>query len=146
MLPLRPRRKILGYSATLLPFLDNGDIDWPSFLAHVRRTANAGLIPAINMDTGYGNLLDDATKNTILQRTAYELAADQGFAAGAFVPDTPGSPFNRDAYLRQIESITQAGGTPVICQSTGLTPLGDDDLITAYPELARHCDDRFIAF
>ena len=58
---IRPRRKIEGISAVLLPFLDDrGTIDWPGFRAHVARTADAGLVPAVNMDTGHVNQLDDA--------------------------------------------------------------------------------------
>ena len=60
---LRPHRPIEGISAILLPFLDDlGTIDWPGFRAHVERTAALGLLPAVNMDTGYVNLLDDATR------------------------------------------------------------------------------------
>ena len=54
---IRPRRRITGMSAILLPFLDDGSVDWDGFRAHVRRTADAGLTPAVNMDTGYVNLL-----------------------------------------------------------------------------------------
>src|SRR6185312_14669636 len=56
---LRPRRKITGMSAILLPFTESGEIDWPGFTAHAERTAAAGLTPAVNMDTGFGNLLDE---------------------------------------------------------------------------------------
>src|SRR5207302_1471807 len=60
---LRPRRKIEGISAVLLPFAADGGVDWDAFAAHVARTADAGLTPAVNMDTGYVNLLDDAQRN-----------------------------------------------------------------------------------
>ena len=33
-------------------------VDWPAFEAHVARTRGAGLTPAVNMDTGYVQLLD----------------------------------------------------------------------------------------
>ena len=59
---VRPGRTITGVSATLLPYTDSGGIDWPGFAAHLERTAAAGLTPAVNMDTGYVQLLDDATK------------------------------------------------------------------------------------
>ncbi len=58
--PVRPGRAITGMSAILLPFLPDGTIDWAAFEAHVVRTADAGLVPAVNMDTGYVQLLDDA--------------------------------------------------------------------------------------
>ena len=71
---LRRRRRITGVSAVLLPFTAGGEIDWLAFGAHVRRTADAGLRPAVNMDTGYVNLLDDETRLQILNRTKEALA------------------------------------------------------------------------
>ena len=44
------------------------------------------------MDPGFGNLLDDATKREVLERTRAELGGRM-FAAGAFVKDAPGSAF-----------------------------------------------------
>jgi dihydrodipicolinate synthase/N-acetylneuraminate lyase len=130
-------------SAILLP-LAGGQIDWPSFAAHVARTADAGLIPAVNMDTGYVNLLDDATRLAVLDQTRSVLAG-QPFVAGAFVADAPGNRFDRDAYLRQVEPIAARGGMPVIFQSHGLTDQADDDIVAAYADLGRSVD-RFIGF
>jgi dihydrodipicolinate synthase/N-acetylneuraminate lyase len=141
---LRPRRRITGMSAILLPFTADGDIDWPAFAAHAARTADAGLTPAVNMDTGYVHLLDDATRVQVLARTR-EALAGRPFVAGAFVADRPGDRFDRDAHLRQIEPIVAHVGTPVIFQSYGLTGQADDDIVAAYAELGRHCD-RFIGF
>jgi dihydrodipicolinate synthase/N-acetylneuraminate lyase len=141
---LRPRRRVTGASAILLPFAADGSIDWPAFTAHVERTAAAGLTPAVNMDTGYVHLLDDATRLHVLDRTRAALAGGP-FVAGAFVADRPGDRFDRDAYLRQAEPILARGGTPVIFQSYGLTGQADDDVVAAYAELGRQCD-RFIGF
>jgi dihydrodipicolinate synthase/N-acetylneuraminate lyase len=141
---LRPRRRIQGISAILLPFAADGAIDWDSFAAHVARTADAGLTPAVNMDTGYVHLLDDAMRLEVLGRTRAVLGG-RPFVAGAFVGDRPGSPFDRDAYLRQIDAVCRHGGVPVVFQSFGLTALSDDRLIDAYADLGKRCD-RFIAF
>lgn len=140
----QPRRQILGISAILLPFAESGEVDWNGFGKHVARTLDAGLVPAVNMDTGYANLIDEATRVAVLKATQ-ELAAGRMYVAGAFVGDKPGAPFARDAYLQQIESIVQHGGTPVIFQSFGLTGLADAELYQAYLELGRHTD-RFIGF
>ncbi|HKD38202.1 MAG TPA: dihydrodipicolinate synthase family protein [Pirellulales bacterium] len=140
---IRRRRKITGMSAILLPFA-SGEIDRHGFTTHVARTADAGLIPAVNMDTGYVNLLDDAARHEVLDQTANALA-DLPFVAGAFVADSPGDRFNLDAYLRQIDPIVSAGGTPVIFQSYGLTGQTDDEIVAAYAQLAERVD-RFIAF
>ncbi len=144
LLMIRPRRAILGASAILLPFDGSGAIDWPGFLGHLARTQQAGLIAAVNMDTGYVNLIDTATQDEILARTRAVLAGDR-FFAGAFVADRAGDRFNRDAYLARIEAITRAGGTPVIFPSHGLTSLPDDEVVAAHADLARHTD-QFLAF
>lgn len=128
---LRPRRAITGISAILLPFTESGEIDWPGFRAHVARTAAAGLTPAVNMDTGYGNLLTPAEKLQALAETRMTLGGG-AFVAGAFIPDSPGAPFDLDGYARAAEPIRERGGTPVIVQSFGLTSLPDDELIAAY--------------
>ncbi|HEY6166528.1 MAG TPA: dihydrodipicolinate synthase family protein [Verrucomicrobiae bacterium] len=141
---LHPRRRIEGNSAILLPFLANGEVDWAGFAAHVRRTARAGLIPAVNMDTGYGNLIDDATKRRALELTRAELGGGR-FVAGAFVLDQPGAKFNADAYARQMAMIQEFGGTPVIFQCHGLTQQSDDGIVAAYQTLAKHAA-QFIGF
>lgn len=141
---IRPRRKITGISAILLPFRDDGSVDWASFRAHIARTAAAGLKPAVNMDTGYVNLLDDQTYVQVLAQTQ-EVTGAGGFVAGAFVGDSPGASWNPDAYLRQIERIQSHGGQPVIFQSYGLTGQSPEGIVKAYEEIAIHCD-QFIAF
>ena len=141
---LRPRRPITGMSAILLPFTESGAIDWPGFAAHVVRTADAGLVPAVNMDTGFGNLLDEPTKAAVLDRTKTVLGG-KPFVAGAFVKDAPGAKFDPDGYARQIAPIVERGGTPVVFQSYGLTGLPDPELVAAYEGLGRHCN-RFIGF
>jgi dihydrodipicolinate synthase/N-acetylneuraminate lyase len=141
---LRPGRKPMGISAILLPFTESGDIDWDGFRAHVARTADAGLIPAVNMDTGYGNLLDDATRRRVLHETRSTLGK-RDFVAGAFVSDQPGVAFSLDAYRRQIDMIHEVGATPVVCQSFGLSALPPNRVLEAYQAIARHCP-KLIAF
>ena len=141
---LRPQRKITGISAILLPFFDDGQVDWTGFEAHIARTFEAGLMPAVNMDTGYVNLLDDPTQQEALLRTQ-TIAGGRGFVAGAFVGDRPGAAFAYDAYARQIEKIQQAGGVPVIFQSFGLTDQPAEAILASYVRLAALCE-RFIAF
>jgi dihydrodipicolinate synthase/N-acetylneuraminate lyase len=141
---LRPRRTIHGVSAILLPFSADGVVDWQSFDAHVARTADAGLTPAVNMDTGYVHLLNDAMRQEVLKRTRGVLGG-RPFVAGAFVGDNPGAAFDPDAYFRQIDSVCANGGVPVVFQSYGLTSLPDDRVLDAYADLGRRCG-RFIAF
>lgn len=141
---LRPRRRITGISAILLPFTEDANVDWDGFCAHVARTADAGIMPAVNMDTGYVNLLDDQTRVAVLERTRDTLRGG-AFVAGAFVADTPDARWNVDAYRREIDRIQQHGGMPVIFQSFGLTNQEPGAIVAAYAELGRTCS-RFIAF
>ncbi len=141
---IRPRRKITGMSAILLPFAADGAIDWDGFRAHVRRTADAGLTPAVNMDTGYVNLLDPALKREVLAQTADVLNGGQ-FVAGAFIGDQPGDTWNLDAYRREIDPIHEFGGMPVIFQSYGLTGQDNSRIIASYAEIGRHTP-QFIGF
>ena len=64
-------RRVTGMAAVLLPYRGDGTIDWPAFEAHVARTAAAGLVAAVNMDTGYVQLLGDDDR-----RRGLEIAAD----------------------------------------------------------------------
>lgn len=141
---LKPRRKIHGISAILLPFLDDGAIDWPSFDAHLLRTAEAGLTPAVNMDTGYVNFLDDAQRLAVLDRTR-EILGDGAFVAGAFVKDQLGASFDLDTYKQRVDEIQSRGGTPVIFQSYGLCRQSSEGIVASYQRIASACD-RFIGF
>ncbi len=136
-------RTIEGISAVLVPYTADGAIDWTAFEAHVARTHDAGLTPAVNMDTGYVQLLDDVEKTRVLDLTA---AVTSGrFVAGAFVRDEDGAPFDRDAYLDGAAEIASRGGTPVIFPSWGLNTLDDDAWVSALRSVGDELD-RFIGF
>lgn len=142
---LRPRRAILGISATLLPFTANGtEIDWQAFSDHLLRTVAAGLTPAVNMDTGFVNLLTEWQRMEVLKKTR-ETLKNHPFFAGAFVADHPGDTFALDAYLRQIDPILSVGATPVIFQSYGLVAQADSEIVESYSRIGRSCA-RFIGF
>ena len=67
--PVRPERRVTGMSAVLLPFAEDGTVAWDALAAGVARTAEAGLVPAVNMDTGYVNLIDASTREYVLRET-----------------------------------------------------------------------------
>ncbi|MFG0262661.1 MAG: dihydrodipicolinate synthase family protein [Novipirellula sp. JB048] len=141
---LTPRRKITGMSAILLPFQQDGEIDWPGFDAHVSRTLEAGLTPAVNMDTGYGHLIAPETRAEVLRRTR-SIASGAQYVAGVFVHDAPESRFDAAAYAAGIDQIQTQGGTPILFQSYGLVEQSDQGIVEAYQQLSRHCDS-FLAF
>lgn len=130
-------------SAILLPHLDPRTVDWDGFVSHVSRTHEAGLTPAVNMDTGFVQLLDHATKRRVLDLTA-EITAG-AFVAGAFVPDEPGATFDLAAYVAAAREIADRGGTPVVFPSHGLNGHGDDAWLAGYRAIAGEVD-RFIGF
>ena len=140
---IRPRREIDGISAVLLPWTDGGaTIDWAGFESHLTRTLDAGLTPAVNMDTGYVQLLDEPRRREVLDRTEAIVGGGR-FVAGAWVADEPGDAFAPERYRAELAAITAAGGTPIVFPSFGLT--GSDDVVAAHAELARDVD-AFLAF
>ena len=141
---LQPKRKITGMSAILLPYTATGVVDWEGFEAHVTRTVNAGLAPAINMDTGYAQLIDEETREQVLQRTQ-RICQGREFVAGAYVGDKPGSRLSLDGYLIAIDQIQSHGGTPVIFPSYGFKDLPECELPEFYYAIAKRAP-RFIAF
>ena len=140
---IRPQRQITGMSAVLLPYTPERTIDWSAFEAHIGRTASAGLTPAVNMDTGYVQLLDERTKRRVLDLTAEVTSRD--FVAGAFVDDRSGSAFDLGAYASAAAAVAERGGTPVIFPSHGLNELGEDDWVDALASIGRNLN-RFIGF
>jgi dihydrodipicolinate synthase/N-acetylneuraminate lyase len=142
--PIRYRRKITGMSAILLPLLSSTEIDWQGLRGHVGRTSDAGLVPVVNMDTGYGNLISPQQRIDVLRATQ-EVTAGRPFIAGAFVGDKPDSAFNFDLYRERIDEIQSFGGVPVIFQSYGLTQQSPEKLIEAYAKIGAH-SGSFYAF
>jgi dihydrodipicolinate synthase/N-acetylneuraminate lyase len=134
------RRPIVGMAAVLLPFTDAGDIDWDAFAGLVTRIRDAGLVPAVNMDTGFGALLDDDER-----RRALSIASDGEFVAGSYVDDEPGASVGIDGYRKAMQTIAEHGGTPIVFPSWGLHALPEPEVPAVFSELARDCD-RFLAF
>lgn len=140
---VRPGRTITGMSAVLVPSTADGAIDWANVEAHIARTHSVGLIPAVNMDTGYVQLLDPADRERVLDLAQQVTGGD--FVAGAFVADGPGAPFDLDAYRRETDAIARRGGTPVIFPSHGLNELPEAGWVEALGAVGAALD-RFIGF
>lgn len=127
-------------SAVLLPFTESGAIDWVGFARHLGATVMAGLVPAVNMDTGFGPVLSPDARAEVLAITG-RLAVP--FVAGAHAPDLAGSRFAPDIYRAEFDRITAAGGTPIVFPSYGLAALGADEIIAAHAELGRDVDEFY---
>lgn len=132
---IRPKRRIHGSSAILLPFTADGRIAFDDLASHVKRTADAGLRPAVNMDTGYVNLLTDEERRAVLKTTRDVLGPGGEFVAGAFIEGKTGDPVT--LYRREIEQVREFGGTPIIFQSTPMKGLSSDALVQLYRDVAR---------
>ena len=139
---IRPHRAITGMSAILLPHHDDGSVDWDGLAGHVARTADAGLTPAVNMDTGFVQLLDVATKDRVL---AVAAAHCDDFVAGAHIDDRAGDPLDLDGYRREVDRIATHGGTPIVFPTHGLTALDGEDWVGVHASIGEQCD-RFLAF
>lgn len=140
--PLRPGRPIRGLSAILVPYTGTGDIDWRAFEAHVARTSAAGLVPAVNMDTGYVQLLDEGDRRQVLDVTR---GVTTNFVAGACVTDRRGDRFDPGACVAAAREVTAAGGTPVVFPNHGLNTLPEEDWVGALASLGGEVGD-FIGF
>ena len=157
--PLRPRRPVTGMSAVLLPFQADGSVAWDAFAAGIARTADAGLVPAVNMDTSYGPNLDPATRRRVLAVTAHALGdrepvAGWRFVGGAHVDAAadgrPALDGGRPAldlagYKAACVEVAEAGGVPIVFPSVGLAALPEGALAPAHAEIAGAVD-RVLGF
>jgi len=133
---VRPRRAITGMSAILLPMAADGRFDWNGFQAHVARTAAFGITPAINMDTGYVQLIDDATRRQALAVAREAVGPAGRLVGGGCVVDSPGAVFDEAAFGRQFDMLAAAGATPVIFPSFGLSAGTDAEVLARLRRLA----------
>jgi dihydrodipicolinate synthase/N-acetylneuraminate lyase len=155
--PLRPRRPPTGMSAVLLPFHADGSIAWDAFAAGIARTAEAGLVPAVNMDTSYGPNLDPATRRRVVAVTAgavgdREPVAGWRFVGGAHVDGgastavTGGRPgLDLAGYKAACVEVAGAGGVPIVFPSAGLAALPDGEVAPAHADIASAVD-RVLGF
>ena len=147
--PQRPARRITGMSAVLLPYTPDGAVDWAAFAAGVERTAVAGLVPAVNMDTGYGPALDPPTRERVLAVTASALAGAEpvpgwSFVAGAHV-DGDDPAFDAGAHRAALAGVAAAGGVPILFPSAGLAALAEGEVAGAHAAVAGAVD-RLLGF
>ena len=137
---IQPRRKITGIAAALLPFEQNGSIAVEAFQDHLLRTHVAGLINAVNMDTGYVNYLSEPEQQQqVLKWTREALPRNTKFVAGAYIEGLEGEVVS--LYRRKIEQIVEHGGTPIIFQTARLHGQTSREKIRCYAEICRGFDE-----
>ena len=131
---VRPGRTIHGISAVLLPFDEHGSIAWEAFERLLERTAAAGLDVAVNMDTGFGDLLAPPERAAVLDATRSVLGGDRTFYAGAYPDPEASDPL--PGYRDSVAAIAARGATPVIVQSRVMHAMDDADKAALYRAIA----------
>jgi dihydrodipicolinate synthase/N-acetylneuraminate lyase len=132
----KPRRKIEGIAAALLPYREDGEVAADEFQKHLVATQNAGLQNAVNMDTGYVNYLSDSEKLDVLRWTREALGPNTPFVAGAYIEHDPGDDIAA-LYRRQMEAITKHGGTPILFQTRRLHAKSNAEKAAIYAAAAK---------
>jgi dihydrodipicolinate synthase/N-acetylneuraminate lyase len=132
-----------GIAAALLPYTAEGSIDWAGFEAHVARTRAAGLDVAVNMDTGFGDLLAPPEREAVLDATRRALGAGVPFYAGAYAH---GAPDPLAAYRAAITAIERRGGRPVLVQCPAMQAMPALEKAALYAAVAASCADGALAF
>src|ERR1700688_1384866 len=78
----KPRRKAQGMAAALLPYEPDGRVAVEAFAKQLTSTHRAGLMNAVNMDTGYVIYLSDTERQEVLDWTRQALGKGIPFVAG----------------------------------------------------------------
>jgi dihydrodipicolinate synthase/N-acetylneuraminate lyase len=130
-----PRRKVQGIAAALLPYDAHGAVAVEDFQRHLVATHRAGLMNAVNMDTGYVNFLSDAEQHDVLRWTSEALGDNVPFVAGAYIEGRDGEMIT--LYRRQMDFIVKAGGIPILFQTARLHGKSDRDKVAAYGIVCR---------
>ena len=132
---IQPGRKVHGIAAALLPFNADGSVAEEDFARHLQATQAAGLLNAVNMDTGYANLLSDEEKERVLRLTREALGPGVEFVAGAFIEGREGDVVS--LYRREIEQIHAFGGTPILFQTSRTHALSAAEKVAVYREVCK---------
>lgn len=137
---LRPGRAIEGAAAVLMPFDGTGRPDLVGWERQVERILAAGLVPAVNMDTGYVQLLDAETRARVLARAERVVGrAGRPFIAGAYLAEESGD--LAGAYRRVLDEIQSAGGTPILFPCPALRALREPEVVELFERVTRDRKD-----
>ncbi len=126
-------RKIQGMAAALLPYDRDGRVAVEAFQKNLILTQRAGLMNAVNMDTGYANLISDDEKRDVLKWTREALGSGVQFVAGAYIENETGDAV--PLYRRQMDEIVKAGGIPILFQSARLHGKSPAETAAVYQEI-----------
>ena len=131
-----PRRRVHGIAAALLPYEPNGKTAVDAFARQVICTNQAGLMNAVNMDTGYVNYLTETEKRDVLEWTRQALGPGVPFVAGAYIENQPGDDVVA-LYRSQIDAIVRLDGIPILFQTARLHGVASQKLAQIYRDAVR---------
>jgi dihydrodipicolinate synthase/N-acetylneuraminate lyase len=131
----QPGRKVQGIAAALLPFETDGRVAVEAFQNHLRNTHRAGLMNAVNMDTGYVNYLSASEKLDVLRWTREALGPEVPFVAGAYIEGQQGDLVQ--LYRREMDAIVGLGGIPILFQTSRLHGKSPAQKAAVYQEASR---------
>lgn len=140
--PVVEGRAIRGVSAVLLPMADDSTPDWSGLEAHLELTLAAGLVPAVNMDTGFGPYLSDTERARVLELTA---SLTDDFIAGVHMDDAPGDALDTDAAISRTLGVAGSGAVPILFPSYGAAMATDDDIVVLHRRIGYEVDS-FLGF
>ena len=124
------QREVQGIAAALLPYEADGRVAVAAFQRHLVATHRAGLMNAVNMDTGYVNYLSDAEKLEVLAWTREALDKDVPFVAGAYIEGRDGDVVS--LYRKEMDAIVKLGGIPILFQTARLHGKSSREKVAAY--------------
>jgi len=133
----KPWRKVQGIAAALLPYQANGQVDVDSFQRHLISTHQVHLINAVNMDTGYVNLLTETEKHDILGWTRDALGKAAMFVAGSDIENQQGDVVT--LYRQQLDSIVGFGALPILFQTARLHGKSTKEKVSTYQAICKDC-------
>ena len=131
----QPGRKVQGIAAALLPYEADGRVAVEAFKQHLIATHQAGLMNAVNMDTGYVNYLSESEKRDVLRWTARSPGQERSIRRRSLYRESNGDIVA--LYRRQMDMIVQAGGIPILFQTARLHGLASKEKAAVYQAACR---------
>jgi dihydrodipicolinate synthase/N-acetylneuraminate lyase len=131
----KPRRKVQGMAAALLPYQADGRIDVDAFQKHLLATQRVNLMNAVNMDTGYVNFLTEKEKLDVLRWTRDALGKNVTFVAGAYIENQEGDVVT--LYRQQLDTIVGFGALPILFQTARLHGKPAKEKVATYEAICK---------
>lgn len=131
----KPGRKVRGIAAALLPFAESGKIAVEAFQRHLIASHRAGLMNAVNMDTGYVNYLCESEMEQVLGWTRDALGKGAPFVAGAYIEGQSGDLVS--LYRHAMDRIVRFGGIPILFQTARLHGKSASEKILLFRDICK---------